>query len=175
MTLQLLLIAVDIDILPRNIRISSTEFLILAAELTSKIPWNLLFLAYSRMPVWWSRILANSLCENPRISRLSFLSVQRMYVELVNDILFDIPSLVGLPRIGNTEAIYFHVFYIFLLNHDLHSWERHIEVDVWFDTTVLRIVLGLVHEKSDVWSRRITELKTFWSLNTLCFDWNLNA
>jgi hypothetical protein len=77
MTLQLLLIAVDIDILPRNIRISSTEFLILAAELTSKIPWNLLFLAYSRMPVWWSRILANSLCENSRISRLSFLSVQR--------------------------------------------------------------------------------------------------
>ena len=30
-------------------------------------------------------------------------------VELVNDILFDIPSLVGLPRTGNTEAMISHL------------------------------------------------------------------
>ena len=59
--------------------------------------------------------LGDSLCENPleipRIPRLSFLSVQRTYVELVNDILFDIPSLVGLPRTGNTEAMISHLLY----------------------------------------------------------------
>jgi hypothetical protein len=32
-------------------------------------------------------------------------------VELVNDILFDIPSLVGLPRTGNTEAMISHLPY----------------------------------------------------------------
>jgi hypothetical protein len=47
----------------------------------------------------------------PYIPRLSFLSVQRTYVELVNDILFDIPLLLGLPRTGNTEAMISHVFY----------------------------------------------------------------
>jgi hypothetical protein len=31
-------------------------------------------------------------------------------VELVNDIIFDIPSLVGLPRTGNTEAMISHYF-----------------------------------------------------------------
>jgi hypothetical protein len=30
--------------------------------------------------------------------------------ELVNDIIFDIPSLVGLPRTGNTEAMINHYF-----------------------------------------------------------------
>jgi hypothetical protein len=31
-------------------------------------------------------------------------------VELVNNIIFDIPSLVGLPRMGNTEAMISHYF-----------------------------------------------------------------
>jgi hypothetical protein len=32
-------------------------------------------------------------------------------VELVNDILFDIPSLVGLPRTRNTEAMISHLLH----------------------------------------------------------------
>jgi hypothetical protein len=34
-----------------------------------------------------------------------------MYVELVKDILFDMHSLVGLPRTGNTEAMISHLLY----------------------------------------------------------------
>ena len=67
-------------------------------------------LSRSSSMLWWSRISANSMFR-PYIPRLSFLSVQRTYVELVNDILFDIPLLLGLPRTGNTEAMISHVFY----------------------------------------------------------------
>jgi hypothetical protein len=40
------------------------------------------------------------------------------YVELVNDILFDIPSLIGLPRTGNTEAM------IRAINHLLYKMRK---------------------------------------------------
>ena len=51
-----------------------------------------------------------------RDPRLSFLSDQRAVVqvhivELVNDILFDIPSHVCLPRTGYTEAMISHLIY----------------------------------------------------------------
>ena len=96
------------------------------------LPHCLLRLRSSSM-LWWNRISVNSLCESPRIPRnslcesrhipryslckspriprLSFLSFQRTYVELVNNILFDIPSLVGLPWTENTEAMISHLLY----------------------------------------------------------------
>jgi hypothetical protein len=65
------------------------------------LPHRLLRSRSSSM-LWWSRISANSLCENPRIPRLSFLSVQRTVVQVSLNLwkifFFNIPSLVGLPR-----------------------------------------------------------------------------
>jgi hypothetical protein len=45
-------------------------------------------------------------------------SVHRNYVELFNDIIFDMPSLIGIPRTRNTEAM------IRAINHPLYKMRK---------------------------------------------------